>query len=404
MKPKHGKRTKRGWLRLVSGVVLVCLLSVGLFGYVGDRSPVSAATSEELEELQKKAKELDDKIASLNKELNSKKQSIKNEEQKIAQLNDQITNVGQQIAYYNTKIDTVNEAIEIKELEIEEKQSDISVNEELFARQLRAMYISNTSASTISTLLESKSFADFLNRTEYLRRISESNNQLITMLKTQKAELDSLKGDLESQKAELTQTKNDLSDKNKTLDGLLQNSEVSKSQKLQEQKELLAMIEKNKKEQQQLDAEINRLLAELEGNDVYGDGTFIWPLPGRTGLSSQFGWRTLFGKADFHTGLDIPAPAGTAIKVSASGQVVKAGWSNSYGNHVVVDHGGGIATVYAHASKLYVSAGQQVTQGDVIAAVGTTGNSTGNHLHFEMRVTQNGVTKQIDPRTYVTPR
>lgn len=396
---------KKHWLRVLSGCLAVCVFSIALFGYVGSNSPVAAdTTSEKLEELQKKSEQLTNQIKDLNNQLNANKKDIKNEEQKIAQLTDQISNVGQQIALLNTKIDNVNEAITIKELEIEQKQAEVSLNEDLFAQQLRAMYISNTSTSTMATLLESKSFADFLNRTEYLKRFSETNNQLITTLKTQKSELDGLKSELEGQKSDLTQSKEELAGKKDTLNGLMNDSLVSKSAKLQQEKELREMIDKTAAEQKKYDQEINRLLAELEGNDSYGDGTFIWPLPGRTSFSSLFGWRTLFGKADFHTGLDIPAPAGTAIKVAAAGKVIKAGWSNSYGNHVIVDHGGGLATLYAHASKLYVSAGQSVKQGDVIAAVGTTGNSTGNHLHFEMRVTKNGKTTQVDPRTYVTPR
>ncbi len=133
--------------------------------------------------------------------------------------------------------------------------------------------------------------------------------------------------------------------------------------------------------------------------DSSGGGGLLWPLPGYTSISDGFYYRIspITGQQEFHGGIDIPAPYGTAIQASAGGTVITAGMNISYGNYVMISHGNGLVTLYAHASSLNVAAGQTVNAGDVIAFVGSTGDSTGNHLHFEVRV--NGVQQQ--PLNYV---
>ena len=121
---------------------------------------------------------------------------------------------------------------------------------------------------------------------------------------------------------------------------------------------------------------------------TYGGGKLGWPCPSSSRITSGYGYRILFGVRDFHTGIDIGATMGSNICAAESGTVILAnyGWNGGYGNYIIINHGNGITTRYAHASKLYVTAGQTVTKGQVIAAVGTTGNSTGPHLHFEVRI------------------
>ena len=127
-------------------------------------------------------------------------------------------------------------------------------------------------------------------------------------------------------------------------------------------------------------------------------GTFTWPLPGYTSASSAYGWRVhpIYGTRKFHKGEDIPAPTGAAIVAAASGTVTTAGWVSGYGNYTVINHGGGVMTAYGHQSAIYVSVGQTVSAGQTIGAVGSTGNSTGPHLHFEVYV--NGATQS--PMSY----
>ena len=135
-------------------------------------------------------------------------------------------------------------------------------------------------------------------------------------------------------------------------------------------------------------------------NTVNSATGYIWPLPGYSTVSSDFGYRSdpFTGKQSYHSGIDIPAPAGTRIVAAASGQVAWANYSTTAGNWIGIDHGNGVYTVYMHCSALIVSAGQNVSAGDVIGLVGTTGSSTGNHLHFSVRL--NGA--YVSPWNYVS--
>ena len=152
-----------------------------------------------------------------------------------------------------------------------------------------------------------------------------------------------------------------------------------------------------------LNAEANALVAEilkLQGNDAYIGGEFMWPAPGISRTTSEYGYRIhpIFKKKKLHTGLDIGCPTNTTVVASNAGTVIKAGWNNSYGYMVMIDHGGGIVTLYAHNSSLLVKTGDVVAKGQAVAKSGSTGNSTGPHLHFEVRV--NG--QYVNPRDYVS--
>jgi len=157
----------------------------------------------------------------------------------------------------------------------------------------------------------------------------------------------------------------------------------------------------NKAEEDKLDKELEEYLLELQRKNQGSleAGEWLWPIPltAEQYCSSVYGWRMLWGAWDFHRGWDIACWLGTDIRASKSGTVVISTYHSSYGNYVVIDHGGGVSTVYAHASKLLVAKGDKVQKGDVIAKVGTTGSSTGYHLHFEFR--KDG--KYTDPFGYI---
>ena len=154
-------------------------------------------------------------------------------------------------------------------------------------------------------------------------------------------------------------------------------------------------LDKMEAEAEALNEQIRREAeANAANNDdvvYYNGGQMQWPAPAYTRISCYFGWRThpITGRKNYHGGTDLAAPGGSPILAAESGTVIIAARHWSYGNYVVIDHGGGLATLYAHSSKLLVSKGQHVERGQKIALVGTTGSSTGNHLHFEVR--KNGV-------------
>lgn len=389
---------RRNWVKMLATGLAVCMLSLVLLGVFSTTAAATDGDDKSIEELEQDKKELNDKIKAAEQNLKSISAQKSAERDKQQQLEEEIGAVQEQIGLYMDKIDLVNNSIAQKEVEIDLKLEEIAASEEQFAKRVRAMYISNTSNSTLNTILTAKSFSDMLNQTEILRRVSESDQQMITQLNQQKQELLELKADLEEEQADLTATKESFDTQNQQLNVLLAQSEATESELVQREKQYMLNKEKYAKEIKAIEQEIERVIAANAGADAYGDGVLMWPLPNNKRISSYFGWRVLYGRQDYHTGIDIPASMGTSIQSADAGKVILTQKSGTgYGWHVVVDHGGGIVTLYAHASAIYVSTGDMVQKGQSLAGVGSTGNSTGNHLHFEVRVNN----KQINPLNYV---
>lgn len=389
---------RRNWVKMLATGLAVCMLSLVLLGVFSTTAAATDGDDKSIEELEQDKKELNDKIKAADQNLKSISAQKSAERDKQQQLEEEIGAVQEQIGLYMDKIDLVNNSIAQKEVEIDLKLEEIAASEEQFAKRVRAMYISNTSNSTLNTILTAKSFSDMLNQTEILRRVSESDQQMITQLNQQKQELLELKADLEEEQADLTATKESFDTQNQQLTVLLSQSEAAESELLQREKQYMLNKEKYAKEIKAIEQEIERVIAANAGAGAYGDGILSWPLPNNKRISSYFGYRILYGRQDFHTGIDIPASMGTSIQSADAGKVILTQKSNTgYGWYVVVDHGGGIVTLYAHASAIYVSTGDMVQKGQSLAGVGSTGNSTGNHLHFEVRVNN----KQINPLNYV---
>ncbi|MEG0571345.1 MAG: peptidoglycan DD-metalloendopeptidase family protein, partial [Oscillospiraceae bacterium] len=236
-------------------------------------------------------------------------------------------------------------------------------------------------------------------RAELLRRMSKSDQELISELTKQKDELTKMKDELLKQKADLQNTKTTLQSDKKKLDSEYNESTQTQAQLKAQQRKYLEIQEKNKAEIKKIDKMIDDLISQSEDPNAPTSG-FKWPVPGKSRISSPFGWRKLNGVDDFHLGIDIPGPTGTDIVAAQSGRVIiVVPASSSYGKYVVIDHGGGYSTLYAHTSATNVSVGQTVIKGQKIADIGNTGNSYGSHLHFEVRI--NGDRK--NPSLYVKP-
>jgi murein DD-endopeptidase MepM/ murein hydrolase activator NlpD len=223
------------------------------------------------------------------------------------------------------------------------------------------------------------------NDIEVLEEIEDQYNVIEECKKT----LDILRGDLERKKAKEADKKCELA--------------ISRNSVAEARQQIAAENASLEKELDALNAEANALTAEIlrlqNPNVAYSGGIMQWPCPASTRITSKFGYRIhpVTKTKKLHTGLDIGVPTGSSIVAANSGTVIKAAWNNSYGYMVMVDHGGGIVTLYAHNSRLLVSAGQKVERGQQIALSGNTGVSTGPHLHFEVRV--NGEYK--DPQAYL---
>ena len=343
------------------------------------------ALKKEQQESQAKQQELKEQLADIEEDQAAAQQKRELLTQQLNAINAEIANIDAQIAYYD-------EEIAQKEVERKEAEEREAEQYELFCQRVRMMEEQGT-VSYWSIIFNAEDFSDLLDRIADVDAVMAYDNAVMEELIATRQELERLQGELESARAEEQAARDQQAAKQAE-----QQAKVAEAQKLLDQinadaEEVNRQLDAESAAASEIQAEIARKQKQLEeerkqNNIVISSETgYLWPLPGYYQLTSQFGYRIhpITGKPHSHTGIDIPAPGGTSILAAKSGQVVTSAYHYSYGNYVVIDHGNGNSTLYAHMSSRAVSEGQMVTQGQVIGYVGTTGSSTGNHLHFEVR-------------------
>lgn len=244
------------------------------------------------------------------------------------------------------------------------------------------------SSGYLSVALGATDFWDYLERERFLGRMVQSDVDLIRVVQAEKAEVDQQRSELQHQRQLQAILVRQLAEQE-----VAQKRQAWQEQALLEEiQEDRAELERALAEQEEASEQVSRMLDELsrtpEGRaraSVPWTGRFSPPVSGR--ITSRFGYRVhpVLGVRKLHTGVDFAVPSGTAVRAAGSGVVVHAGWLGAYGNAVIIDHGGGVSTLYGHNSSVRVSVGQSVSQGDVVASSGSTGYSTGPHVHFEVR-------------------
>lgn len=363
-------------------------------------SSVSEPTAEEKDTISDINSQLD-KLEKEQKALEALKNSTKStraqaEAYKKA-LDKQIKNIENQLDLLGEGIDALTSDIGKQEAQIATLNTSIETNTTLFKQRLRAIYMS-PKGSELEALLSSKSFADLLTRAELLKRIAEHDTEMINKLKNERDEVAALKADTETKKTEKTVAKAKQQSKMTELDQKYAESAAYikelKANEAAYAKELAAIEAENNELEKQLD----EIYSKYRSAAVYVGGEMAWPVPGFSKISSPYGKRG----NEIHTGVDI---AGSGIYgqpvVAANGGTVVGTYnlgSKSYGKYIIIDHGGGIWTYYAHLSGVSVTAGQKVKRGETIGKVGSTGRSTGPHLHFEIRINN----KHTNPMPYIT--
>ena len=370
-------------------------------------NPFAAASDSYKDEIN----DLNDRISALRQEqqaIQSEIDKTKNDkakkEKEKKELQNQVYLAQQEIELLSERIGLLENNIEKQQREIEEKQAEIDEYYEVFKQRMRAMYL-NDDATTLGLVFGADSYADFLTRTEMLQRTSEHDKKMIDEMLDAKHAMEEALAEIQENKAQVEQDQSALSDQKANLNQKVQEVAKQEMQLADLQKEFEAQKAQKLQEEKEAQAEIDRIYRENESIGDYVGGDFIWPVSGYRTITSYYGWR--FGGSDFHTGIDIAGrnSAGQAIfqkpiLAANAGKVIYA--SNSYtpgrgyGRYVIIDHGGGMSTLYGHQNQVYVSVGDYVEQGDVIGEVGTTGWSTGPHLHFEIR--ENG--KHVNPKKY----
>lgn len=339
-----------------------------------------------------------------NATIESKEKEIKQVENKKKGLLEEIEDLDKEMAEAQKELDSIqgqindlNSQIKSKEKKIEEANNKREEEELLLQKRVRAMY-ENGNTAYLSLILNSENITDFIKRCELAERMIESDKELFNELeelkKDTEEEIKSLENDkvvVEAAKKQETESRNKLATSRSAKDSRVKLLENDIS-------ELQRQLDKELEESQ----EIERQLRALSGTStvVSKNETFIWPTSYSKVITCKYGPRIhpITKKASTHTGIDIRAALGTSVYATASGTVIKACYNTAYGNMIIIDHGNGITTLYGHAQQLLVKVGDTVKQGDTIMKAGSTGYSTGPHLHFEVR--KNGTPQ--DPKNYVS--
>lgn len=339
--------------------------------------------------------------------------TITNVSAQLHQIQIELDQATENLQNYQKQRVAVEQEIAKNEKLLAEAQARLSKREAVFNKRVRDIYI-NGRLSYLDVVVGAKDFSDFANRVEMLRRIIDADIKLINSIKTEREEISTRKSILEQDRAKVVELEN----KAKEAQAVIQ-------QKKDEQTAILNKAQSDKATAEQMEADLqassNAIRALLQqrqaeraaaaaaaaqagssgggggGGWVQGTGQLSWPVNGV--ITSDFGWRNhpIFGRQILHSGIDIGVDEGTPVHAADGGVVVYSGWMDGYGYAVVIDHGNGMSTLYGHNSDLAVSEGQTVSKGTVIAYAGSTGNSTGPHVHFEVRI--NG--DPVDPQGYL---
>jgi peptidase M23B len=361
---------------------------------------VSTIYAAELTDLQEQQTQVQANQDMATTQLQAVKEELTQNLQQIQELNNNITQYETEINNYNSQIVNLQNNISKTEEEIQKAEENYKKQKKLLDDRLITMYEAGTT-EYLDVVLSSKTITEFLSNYYLLSILADSNVDFLDTIEKQKKIIEEQKKELENQKNQVNTSKEE---KEKAAI-ILENTRVMKntyaSQLTDQEKQIQSEIDAYQAQLNQLEAEIQAITANsLIINPNYIGGEMLWPVPGYTKLSSTFKMRVhpITGVYKLHTGIDIPAPIGTNFLAANEGIVVKASYNSAYGNMVMVDHGGGVSTLYAHGDEIMVTLGQTVKKGDVVLRTGNTGNSTGPHAHFEVRI--NGT--PVDPLPYVT--
>jgi len=371
-----------------TGLICAILMTVGMIGYTQSSST-----------LKKKQSSLSSSLSKVKKKRNQLRSQLNQKKAAVGDVMDQVHAVDSQMTRLNEKIDDTNAELSKNKkaqatlsVELREQSEKLDVVKKKVAQRVRAMYVQGETAP-IAMIAESKSVGDLASRKAFIQRIADSDKELFNDVRVLRDAVLAKKKQQDLTVARISelvqQQKQELDELQAAREKKKQIFSVLKAQ----ENELEDRLEDMERESNKLEAQIAAIQARTSGSTPIFSGRFIRPVAGR--ISSGFGTRIhpISGKRKSHNGIDIAAGSGTPIKAAGSGKVITASYIRGYGNTIVIDHGGGISTLYGHCSRLYAKVGQSVKTGERIAAVGSTGYSTGPHLHFEVRV--NG--KPVNP-------
>ncbi|MDF2593974.1 MAG: peptidoglycan DD-metalloendopeptidase family protein [Clostridia bacterium] len=323
-------------------------------------------------------------IENTKEELESTTEEKKQIKSEIQKVDNQIVSIENKILNLETELGKKQAALENSEKELDSAIVRKDEQYSIAKKRMVQMY-KNQKIGYIQVVFSSKSFWEAINRMEYIKRISKKDSEIIISYQKQVEAIGAKKKAIEEEKSELDVLHKAQVAKKGELTAARSKKDKVLGELAGQEERLQAEIKEMQEISKKLEQEIKRLTQ--RSTIKYAGGAFSWPVPRFYGISSEYNGRTspISGRYEFHSGIDIPASYGSAVVAAADGIVITSGWVNGYGNTVMINHGSGLVTLYGHNSSLAVSVGQSVSKGQTIAGIGSTGYSTGNHCHFEVR-------------------
>lgn len=384
---------KKRLLKCVMAVAMVFSLSMTTY----------ASSIEDAKEDKSEAEEKRDEAQEILDSLESKRDDLA---AYVEELDGQLATLQNQIADLNSQIDTLNVQITEKQAELEVAKTEEQQQYNDMKKRIQFLY-ENGDMDYLEVIMTAGSMSEMLNRSEYISQISEYDYNMLTSLIAIREQIANDEAKLNADLASVESLKAEAEEKSATVETLIstKTAEIGNYEKsIAEQEEIVRQYEADVKAQDDLIARLEReaLLREQAAsgttNVVYSGGALLWPCPASTRITSYFGSREqpVPGASTNHKGIDIGVPTGSQVIAAASGTVIVSTYSSSAGYYITISHGGGLSTVYMHNSQLLVNVGDTVTAGQVIALSGSTGYSSGPHLHFGVRV--NG--EYVNPLSY----
>lgn len=410
----HRKSVKRMALFLATAVFVTAIFA-NMHSFVSRADNVSDL-KKSIEQKQQEIKDAQNQKKQLQSGLTDVKSIISELEQTKKDLAAYVTQLDANLSAVQSRIAEIREMITQKEAEITQTKAELdaavareeSQYENMKAR-IKSMYERGDNFY-FEVILNAASFADMINRADYVEKVSASDRNILEEFRTTREYVEVCKAQLETEQELLEEAKKNVEEEEASLESLIAQKEAeitayeadinNREQLVKEYEAEIAAQEAEIKEMEKAASALQTQLEQANGQKkTYDGGMFAWPAPSYTRISDDYGYRIhpTLKVQQFHNGVDMAAPGGSPILAAYDGTVVAAAYSSTMGNYIMIDHGDNLYTIYMHASKLYVSQGVEVVKGQKIAAVGTTGRSTGNHLHFSVRL--NG--SYVNPWNYL---
>lgn len=393
---------KRRILRGVSLLLVISLLVVGIPSFVSSADEISELKQSiekkqnEINKAKNEKKKLQTGLTDVKNVVASLETSKKNLANYVSKLDVTLTEV-------QTKIVELNAMISEKETQIANTNAELEQAIQTEQKQYAAMkarikmIYERGDTFYLELMLTATSFSDMINKADYIEKLTAYDNKMLAQYQATKEYVALCKEQLEAEQELLNEAKVDVEKEQKSLELLIAEkekeitayeSDINNQEKLmKEYEDEIAAQNAEIKELEAAVAAEREALAQATARK-YDGGIFAWPAPSYKRISDDYGYRThpILKVKQFHNGIDMAAPGGSPILAAYDGKVISAAYSSTMGNYIMIDHGSNLYTIYMHASALHVSKGEEVKRGQRIASVGTTGRSTGNHLHFSVRL------------------